>query len=83
MSHDVRRAAISDVDALASTLSLAFDDDPLTTWLFPDEEARRRKLPGFFRALLRASLPLGEVYAIDDAPCAAIWRSGPSFQMSR
>ncbi|HEY1739848.1 MAG TPA: GNAT family N-acetyltransferase [Acidimicrobiia bacterium] len=78
---DVRRAERRDIDALATTLALAFDDDPLTTWLFPDAAARRRKLPAFFRALLRASLPFGEVYTASDAHAAAIWNPPGTFPM--
>ena len=77
----VRKAQASDVDALATTLARAFDDDPLTTWLFPNDATRPRKLPSFFRALLRASLPLGEVYATDDQRCAAIWNPPGTFPM--
>lgn len=79
--HSVRKARAADVDALASTLSHAFDDDPLTMWLFPNEQARRRRLPSFFRSLLRVSLPLGEVYTTGDARCAAIWNPPGTFPM--
>ena len=77
----VRKAQASDVNALATTLARAFDDDPLTTWLFSNDATRPRKLPSFFRALLRASLPLGEVYATDDQRCAAIWNPPGTFPM--
>jgi ribosomal protein S18 acetylase RimI-like enzyme len=80
-SHTVRKAGPADVDALARTLALAFDDDPLTGWLFPDPGPRRRKLPRFFRSLLRASLPFGEVYTAEDAQCAAIWNPPGTFPM--
>jgi ribosomal protein S18 acetylase RimI-like enzyme len=50
-------------------------------WLFPNADARRRKLPTFFRSLLRASLPFGEVYTTDDARCAAIWNPPGTFPM--
>ena len=76
-----RKANVGDVDALATTLARAFDDDPLTTWLFPDEGARRRKLPTFFRSLLRASLPFGEVYTTAEQQCAAIWNPPGTFPM--
>jgi GNAT superfamily N-acetyltransferase len=79
--YAVRRAQATDVAGLASTLSRAFDDDPLTMWLFPNDQVRRRNLPSFFRSLLRASLPFGEVYAIDDARCAAIWNPPGTFPM--
>ncbi len=79
--HEVRKAGPGDVEALATTLTRAFDDDPLTTWLFPDATARRRKLPSFFRALLRASLPFGEVYTTDGDRCAAIWNPPGTFPL--
>jgi len=81
LPHTVRHAHMADVGALAITLSRAFDDDPLTTWLFPRADARRRKLPTFFRSLLGASLPLGEVYTTDDSRCAAIWNPPGTFPM--
>jgi ribosomal protein S18 acetylase RimI-like enzyme len=77
----VRKASSGDVAALATTLARAFDDDPLTMWLFPNDGARRRKLPSFFRALLRVSLPFGEVYTAGDARCAAIWNPPGTFPM--
>ncbi len=76
-----RKARPTEIDALARTLTHAFDDDPLTTWLFPDDSARRRKLPAFFRSLLRVSFPLGEVYTTDEAPCVAIWNPPGTFPM--
>ncbi len=76
-----RRAAHDELGALASTLALAFDDDPLTMWLFPDAAARRRKLPAFFRALLRGSFPFGEVYTAADGRAAAIWNPPGTFPM--
>jgi ribosomal protein S18 acetylase RimI-like enzyme len=79
--HDIRAARLDDIDALASTLTRAFDDDPLTMWLFPDVNARRRKLPSFFRALLRASMPLGEVYTTGDTRSVAIWNPPGTFPM--
>ena len=80
-SHTARTARATDVPALAAALTRAFDDDPLTTWLFPNADARRRKLPAFFRSLLRASLPFGEVYTTEDARCAAIWNPPGTFPL--
>jgi GNAT superfamily N-acetyltransferase len=81
VAHGVRKAHAAEVDSLAATLASAFDDDPLTTWLFPSVEARRRKLPTFFRSLLRASLPLGEVYTTEAVRCVAIWNPPGTFPM--
>ena len=80
-AHTARKANPADVKTLAVTLARAFDDDPLTTWLFPNPAARRRKLPAFFRSLLRASIPFGEVYTADDGRCAAIWNPPGTFPM--
>jgi GNAT superfamily N-acetyltransferase len=66
---------------MSDALALAFDDDPLTTWLFPDDVARRRKLPAFFSSLLRASLPFDEVYTAADDRCVAIWNPPGTFPM--
>lgn len=76
-----RKANRTDVDALATTLAGAFDDDPLTMWLFPKTDPRRRKLPAFFRSLLRASLRFGEVYTAGNGQCAAIWNPPGTFPM--
>jgi GNAT superfamily N-acetyltransferase len=80
-NHGVRPAEPTELHALATTLALAFDDDPLTMWLFPNGSARRRNLPAFFRSLLRASLPLGEVYTAADGRAVAIWNPPGTFPM--
>lgn len=80
-SHAVHKAEPAHLPELATTLARAFDDDPLMTWLFPDEEPRRRKLPRFFRSLLRASLPFGEVYRGDDGRSVAIWNPPGTFPL--
>lgn len=80
-AHTVDKAQPDDIARLAATLALAFDDDPLTTWLFPGDEPRRRKLPRFFNSLLKAALPFGEVYTGDDARCVAIWNPPGTFPM--
>jgi len=77
----VRKATAGDVGTLATTLARAFDDDPLTMWLFPDEVRRRRRLPRFFRSLLRTALPLGEVYSAGEGRCAAIWNPPGTFPL--
>ena len=64
--HAVRKATTADISVLAATLAHAFDDDPLTVWMFPDERRRRRQLPRFFRSLLRTGLPFAEVYTAGD-----------------
>ena len=79
----VRRARGEEIDAMAHTLARAFDDDPLTTWLFPNDATRARRLPVFFRSLLRASMPFGEVLTTDGTRSVAIWNPPGTFPLSR
>ncbi len=78
---DVRKASRADVDALARTLARAFDDDPLTTWMFPDPRARHRALPPMFRALLREALAFDEVYTVASGRAAAFWNPPGTFPL--
>lgn len=50
---DVRRATRHDIIALAGVLARAFQDDPITTWILPDEDLRRRRLPSIYAMQLR------------------------------
>ncbi len=70
----VRRAVPSDAEVLSASLARAFDDDPVMSWMFPDEEARARRLPRMFRAMFtHIGLPRGEVYTTGDLAGAALW----------
>lgn len=52
----VRRAADSDIDACATVLAQAFQDDPGTIIFEPDGERRAQLLPRFFRNFVAAAL---------------------------
>jgi ribosomal protein S18 acetylase RimI-like enzyme len=54
-TRTVRPFVRADLAATVATLVRAFDDDPVMTWIFPDERMRRRRLPGFFAATLRGT----------------------------
>ncbi len=54
-------------------LARAFDDDPLTNWMFPDARTRRQRLPAFFGALLRPALEVDEVYTTESLQGLAFW----------
>ena len=72
-SVNVRRATRADLDSAATTLDLAFRDDPVSSWLFPDRADRERLHPGFMRLFVEAALEAGEVYVAGDAYGAAVW----------
>jgi ribosomal protein S18 acetylase RimI-like enzyme len=72
-----RAATLDDVGSVADALVLAFHDDPLMSFLFQDDEGRRKKSRLFFvsdatRAITKAK---GRVETTDDAATkgGAIW----------
>ena len=70
----VQLAARADVDRIAACLALAFEDDPVMCFLFPNAPSRSRRLTRFFRTgLLVQHLANGAVFT--DAECggAALW----------
>jgi len=74
----VRRATLTDVPRLAQALASAFQDDPVITWVLPDEQRRRAVLPAFMEFRLRKlALPHGEVWMTRDGAAAAAWIPPP------
>jgi ribosomal protein S18 acetylase RimI-like enzyme len=50
----VRPYTRADLKTTCAMMARAFADDPLMTWIFPDEHMRRRRLPAFFAASMRS-----------------------------
>jgi GNAT superfamily N-acetyltransferase len=50
---DARPARQADIPALARTLGRAFYDDPVSTWMLPDDTSRSARLAWLFAALTR------------------------------
>ncbi|MFC5181284.1 GNAT family N-acetyltransferase [Actinomadura harenae] len=48
-----RVAVAADVDRIAAVLARAFEDDPVWSWILPDEASRLRRLRAAFGILLR------------------------------
>lgn len=80
----LRPATQSDIDACATVLALAFQDDPGAIVFDPDPARRAEMLPGFFRAFVAAALAEDAdlVVAGDPVEGIASWfgpdRHGPS-----
>ncbi len=71
---DVRRASAYELNALAALLARAFDDDPVSRYLIPDQQRRPRGLRRFFAIELRHTyLPRGEAYTTPDHAGASLW----------
>ena len=63
---------MQDIPRLATTLARAFDDDPVTLWLLPRSQ-RRRRMVALFNLLLRSQIGVGETYSTADGVGAAVW----------
>ena len=73
MEPEVRTANSNDVPTLAETMSAAFQDDPVMSWLLPDERERPERLRRFFDLELRlVGLARGSVWTAADRDGAVI-----------
>lgn len=79
---DVRPATLDDVDRLAHIAAAAFYDDPVLSWVFPDDGNRIERLRFLMGGLVRDMLPDGGTVHIASGVCAAFWRD-PSFEHGR
>lgn len=71
---EVHRVIPGDVPTVAESLARAFDDDPISVYLFPTPTRRARGLTRFFTLQLRRTyLPRGEAYTTADLKGTAMW----------
>ena len=74
----IRRATLADAARLAQTLASAFQDDPVITWIFPDQRRRRAVLAAFMELRLRnLAFPHNQVWTTTDEAAAAVWLPPP------
>jgi ribosomal protein S18 acetylase RimI-like enzyme len=74
--HDtvtVHRAALHQVGHLANVLAAAFQDDPVSAWLFPDPQDRALRQPKFFQLFLVHAFCWGEVHTTANGDGVALW----------
>ena len=73
LHHLVRRTTYADLTPSATILAAAFHDDPVVSWLVPDERRRRRDLAGMLRVFAARFQPYGENCVNETATGAALW----------
>ncbi|MBK3383851.1 GNAT family N-acetyltransferase [Streptomyces sp. DEF1AK] len=78
MGVATRTAGAADRDQVAALLDTAFHDDPVSGWVFPEEEHRRAVHGLFMGCFLDASLAGGRVDLLEDGSAAALWLSVPA-----
>jgi len=73
-AHAIRKARAVEVDALARTLARAFYEDPVISWLLPDDSRRLVASERGFRTFLRRVwLAHEETYVAEDAAGVCVW----------
>jgi len=83
MAALVRVATRSDVDVVAASLALAFFDDPVMAFLFPDGPSRVRRLTRFFLTGLSAQhLSHGACFTDEGRAGAALWSPPGHWRMT-
>lgn len=74
----IRTAGEADREAIAALLDKVFLDDPVSVWVFPEDEDRHAKHPLLMGAFLDIVLAEGRVDVIDDGSACALWLSVPA-----
>ncbi|MGO9341632.1 MAG: GNAT family N-acetyltransferase [Acidimicrobiales bacterium] len=71
---DVRVATAQDIDAIATSLARAFEDDPVWTFLIPDPGRRLKRLFRYFVTAMRLQhIPHSTSYTDSVRAGAALW----------
>jgi GNAT superfamily N-acetyltransferase len=66
-------ADAADAGALSQLIADAFHDLPQSHWLIPDQDARRKIMPGYFRIYVEHALANGVVQTTPDRAAVALW----------
>ncbi|MFE0422149.1 GNAT family N-acetyltransferase [Streptomyces sp. NPDC058953] len=73
----VRRAGSGDRETVVRLLDAAFQHDPVSGWIFPDEERRRAIHPLMMGAFVDLMFAAGRVEILADESAVALWMSVP------
>ncbi|MFE1796976.1 GNAT family N-acetyltransferase [Streptomyces sp. NPDC059517] len=74
----IRRAGEADREDVTRLLDEAFQDDPVSGWVFPDADHRRRRHPLLMGAFLDIVLDAGYADVTEDGSACALWLSIPA-----
>ncbi|MFF3413342.1 GNAT family N-acetyltransferase [Streptomyces sp. NPDC002698] len=78
MGVAIRVADEADRGLVVRLLDEAFQDDPVSSWVFPDPAQRRAKHPGLMAAFTDVVLAEGRVDLTEDGSACALWLSVPA-----
>ena len=77
MGVAIRTAGEGDRELVARLLDEAFQDDPVSGWIFPGAEHRRTTHPGLMAAFTDVVLAEGRIDVTEDGAACALWLSVP------
>ncbi|MFJ3926887.1 GNAT family N-acetyltransferase [Streptomyces sp. NPDC090022] len=75
---EIRRAERADRDAVARLLDEAFQNDPVSSWVFPDPDHRRAVHGTFLGVFVDVALEEGRIDYAADGSAAALWLRIPA-----
>ncbi|MFF3885238.1 GNAT family N-acetyltransferase [Streptomyces sp. NPDC001914] len=78
MGVAIRVAGEADRELVVRLLDEAFQDDPVSNWVFPDPARRRAKHPRLMAAFTDVVLAEGRVDLAEDGSACALWLSVPA-----
>ncbi|MER7896012.1 GNAT family N-acetyltransferase [Streptomyces sp. NPDC096046] len=78
MGVAIRTAGDGDRELIVRLLDEAFQDDPVSGWVFPGAEDRRAKHPGLMAAFTDIVLAAGRIDVTTDGSACALWLSVPA-----
>ncbi|MGY1497654.1 GNAT family N-acetyltransferase [Streptomyces sp. QTS52] len=78
MGVAIRTAGEDDRELVVRLLDEAFQDDPVSGWVFPDPAHRRETHPRLMAAFLDIVLAEGRVDLAEDGTACALWLSVPA-----
>jgi ribosomal protein S18 acetylase RimI-like enzyme len=70
---NARVAGPNDLDAVVDTITLAFHNDPVWSWAFPDEEQRPAQFRRWWPLLVEGALAQGFTWLTDGAETISVW----------
>ncbi|MFI6375201.1 GNAT family N-acetyltransferase [Streptomyces sp. NPDC050546] len=78
MGVAIRTAGEADRESVVRLLDEAFQDDPVSGWVFPGAEDRREHHPGLMAAFTDIVLAAGRIDVTEDGSACALWLSIPA-----
>jgi ribosomal protein S18 acetylase RimI-like enzyme len=83
MLKTVEPARQADLPRLVETLSLAFQEDPAVSWIFPDDQDRQKRLPRMFGLFAPGDLASGMALRSPADEVCTLWQAPNTPHLSK